>query len=276
MGCPRRSPSSRRGSARSSGRHGANVTPQLPSTTLVTPCQHLDVAIGSHASWASRWVWMSTKPGVTIAPAASMSRPLGSLIDGSMADDAIAGDRDVAAVWRRAGAVDDDASANHDVVAHSVRSQQAPPARSGRMTRLFDHATVGPAISGATCVTGLELELQHAFNCALSVVSRAPHCRSARTRRRGTPAAKPRYQAKPGPTPARRGRATARPAPIRARPAPSLRPVSSCSSTESSKPAGEAAAEREQAAVVAEHAHVATVRSGSLGRVGGGRGPFAP
>ena len=44
---------------------GANVTPQLPSTTLVTPCQHDDVGSGSHASWASRWVWMSTKPGVT-------------------------------------------------------------------------------------------------------------------------------------------------------------------------------------------------------------------
>jgi hypothetical protein len=40
--------------ARSSGRHGANVTPQLPSTTLVTPCQQLDVAIGSQANWASR------------------------------------------------------------------------------------------------------------------------------------------------------------------------------------------------------------------------------
>ena len=47
------------------GRTGANVTPQLPSTTDVTPCQHDDVASGSHASCASRWVWMSTKPGVT-------------------------------------------------------------------------------------------------------------------------------------------------------------------------------------------------------------------
>ena len=53
---------------------GANVTPQLPSTTDVTPCQHDDVASGSHASCASRWVWMSTKPGVTYAPSASIVR----------------------------------------------------------------------------------------------------------------------------------------------------------------------------------------------------------
>ena len=62
-GCPRRSPSARRDSVRSSGLHGANVTPQLPITTLVTPWKQLLLAIGSHASCASRWVWMSTKPG---------------------------------------------------------------------------------------------------------------------------------------------------------------------------------------------------------------------
>jgi len=60
--------------ARSLGRHGANVTPQLPSTTDVTPCQHDDVATGSQESWASRWVWMSTKPGVTTRPSASIVR----------------------------------------------------------------------------------------------------------------------------------------------------------------------------------------------------------
>ena len=53
---------------------GAKVTPQLPSTTEVTPCQHDELAIGSQASWASRWVWMSTKPGVTTCPSASISR----------------------------------------------------------------------------------------------------------------------------------------------------------------------------------------------------------
>ena len=59
---------------RSSGRHGAKVTPQFPITTLVTPCQQLEVPIGSQASCASRWVWMSTKPGVTSRPSASISR----------------------------------------------------------------------------------------------------------------------------------------------------------------------------------------------------------
>ena len=59
--------------ARSSGRHGANVTPQFPITTVVTPCQHDGLPIGSHASCASRCVWMSTKPGVTTRPSASIS-----------------------------------------------------------------------------------------------------------------------------------------------------------------------------------------------------------
>lgn len=48
------------GMVRSSGRHGANVTPQLPITVLVIPCQHDTVPTGSQASLASRWVWMST------------------------------------------------------------------------------------------------------------------------------------------------------------------------------------------------------------------------
>jgi hypothetical protein len=60
--------------SRSSGLHGANATPQLPSTTDVTPCQHDEVATGSHASCASRWVWASTNPGVTTRPSASSVR----------------------------------------------------------------------------------------------------------------------------------------------------------------------------------------------------------
>jgi hypothetical protein len=53
---------------------GAKVTPQFPITTEVTPCQHDEDAIGSQASCASRWVWMSTKPGVTTLLLASSSR----------------------------------------------------------------------------------------------------------------------------------------------------------------------------------------------------------
>src|SRR5262245_66589176 len=62
--------------SRSSDLHGANVTPQLPSTTDVTPCQHDDDATGSQPTWASRWVWTSTNPGLTTRPSASIvSRP---------------------------------------------------------------------------------------------------------------------------------------------------------------------------------------------------------
>ena len=108
--------------ARSSGRHGANVTPQLPITTLVTPCQQLDVPIGSHAIWASRWVWMSTKPGVTRRPSASISRrPVWSTPPSSSVDDRgdqVAGDRDVGDSTRRPGAIDDGAVSDDDVRSH--------------------------------------------------------------------------------------------------------------------------------------------------------------
>ena len=38
---------------RSSVRHGATPTPQLPMTTLVMPCQHELVSKGSQEIWAS-------------------------------------------------------------------------------------------------------------------------------------------------------------------------------------------------------------------------------
>ena len=102
---------------------------------------------------------MSTKPGVTIAsrgvdvaPARFADRRL----DGG---DAIPDDPDIAVIRGRPGAVDDHTPANHDVVAH-CRPLQRCPARpwSGRMTQLFDHATVEAANTGTTCVTGLELD----------------------------------------------------------------------------------------------------------------------
>ncbi len=57
----------------SSGLHGARVKPQLPITTLVTPCQHEQVPSGSQETWASMWVWPSMKPGDTTCPSASTS-----------------------------------------------------------------------------------------------------------------------------------------------------------------------------------------------------------
>ena len=47
------------------GRTGAKPTPQLPITTVVTPCHDDGVTCLSQQTWPSKWVWMSTKPGVT-------------------------------------------------------------------------------------------------------------------------------------------------------------------------------------------------------------------
>ena len=43
----------RTSSSRCSGRTGAIENPQLPATTLVTPCQHDGVSAGSQNTWAS-------------------------------------------------------------------------------------------------------------------------------------------------------------------------------------------------------------------------------
>ena len=60
--------------SRSSGLHGASANPQFPMTTLVTPCQHEQLPIGSQATCASMWVWPSMNPGATISPSASIVR----------------------------------------------------------------------------------------------------------------------------------------------------------------------------------------------------------
>ena len=97
------------------GRTGAKVTPQLPRTTVVTPCQHEELAAGSQNSWASRWVWMSTNPGVTSRPLASISRraPAGDAAD---LGDAVAVDGDIGPDRAGAGPVDHVAVTDHDVV----------------------------------------------------------------------------------------------------------------------------------------------------------------
>src|SRR5689334_17286871 len=58
----------------SSQRAGANPMPQLPTTAVVTPCQHDGVRCGSQVAWPSKWVCTSTKPGVTNSPSASTTR----------------------------------------------------------------------------------------------------------------------------------------------------------------------------------------------------------
>jgi hypothetical protein len=64
----------RASSSRSSRRTGAKETPQLPTTTVVVPCQHAGVPSGSHMSCASRCVCGSMNPGVTTRPSASIVR----------------------------------------------------------------------------------------------------------------------------------------------------------------------------------------------------------
>ena len=59
--------------SRSFGLHGANVTPQLPKSAVVTPCQDTGVNSGSQPAWASKWVCKSTNPGVIALPLAFIS-----------------------------------------------------------------------------------------------------------------------------------------------------------------------------------------------------------
>ena len=81
-----------------SGRAGAKPTPQLPNTTVVTPCQQVGVSSGSQVIWPSKCVWMSTKPGVTSRPSASIVRRASVLASApasvDLGHDAV-GDRDV-------------------------------------------------------------------------------------------------------------------------------------------------------------------------------------
>ena len=78
-----------------SGRAGAKPTPQLPIAIVVTPWIDDGATIGSQVTWPSKWVWMSTKPGVTSRPSASISR-VAALVDVAHRGDGRAGDRDVA------------------------------------------------------------------------------------------------------------------------------------------------------------------------------------
>jgi hypothetical protein len=47
--------------------------PQLPATTVVTPWYDDGLSSGSQNTCASKWVWMSMKPGATAHPDASTS-----------------------------------------------------------------------------------------------------------------------------------------------------------------------------------------------------------
>jgi hypothetical protein len=51
---------------------GNGENPQLPVTSVVTPCKILLSALGSSSDVTSEWVWMSMKPGATTWPLASI------------------------------------------------------------------------------------------------------------------------------------------------------------------------------------------------------------
>ena len=115
------------------------MKPQLPITTVVTPCQHDDVPSGSQNSCASMWVWPSMNPGVTTCPSASISwcAPVAHRAD---LGDAPGVDRDVGTVWGEAGAVDERAIADHEIVCHAHHSLASRSAigRPRRLTRRLD------------------------------------------------------------------------------------------------------------------------------------------
>ena len=104
--------------SRSSGLHGASANPQLPMITVVTPCQHEQLPIRSHATCASMWVWPSMKPGATIEAVGvdACARPPTRMRPISTIRPAL--DADVAAIARGARAVDDGPVANQEIESH--------------------------------------------------------------------------------------------------------------------------------------------------------------
>ena len=60
-----------------SSRRRPTLTPQLPTTSVVTPCA-MELRMGRfRSSEKSEWVWMSMKPGATARPETSIVRPAG-------------------------------------------------------------------------------------------------------------------------------------------------------------------------------------------------------
>ena len=118
-GCPRPRSGSGRTTRASSGLQGASAKPQLPMITLVTPCQHEQLPIRSHATCASMCVWPSMKPGATIRPSASMVRSAADRMR-PISDDAAIRDADVAAIARGARAVDDRPVADQQIEPHGI------------------------------------------------------------------------------------------------------------------------------------------------------------
>ena len=149
-GCPRPTPSARRGTSRSSAGTGANVTPQLPSTADVTPCQHDDVAervpvdlrveVRVDVDEAGRddpavGVESRAGPGRRRAPTVVMRSPSIATSAGRP---------------RRTRAVDDRAVANHQIVRHGPKYPRVVLDRpDGPSNRTCSHWQIAPGARAA-------------------------------------------------------------------------------------------------------------------------------
>ncbi len=63
---------------------------------VVTPWSDDGATIGSQVTWPSKWVWMSTKPGVTSRPVGVDLAVAARSVDVADRGDHAVGDRDVA------------------------------------------------------------------------------------------------------------------------------------------------------------------------------------
>ena len=97
------------------------MKPQLPITTVVTPCQHDGLPSGSQKSCASMWVWPSMNPGVTTWPSASISLRARVAHRADLGD-APGVDGDVGSVRGQAGTVDERAVTDHEIMRHAHHS----------------------------------------------------------------------------------------------------------------------------------------------------------
>jgi hypothetical protein len=96
---------------------GAADEPQLPVTSVVTPCRTRESAVGYTKMSPSEWVWMSMKPGHTTWLSGVEHAP--ALLGGDRAD---RGDRapahgEVRGEAGRTGAVEQRAAADHQLEA---------------------------------------------------------------------------------------------------------------------------------------------------------------
>ena len=106
----------RTSSSRCSGRTGAIEKPQLPATTLVTPCQHdgTERRVPEHLRVVVR-VDVDEARADDVAGGVEHARAVEAVAD--LGDHAV-GDRDVGRRAGRAGAVDERAAADDDVCGH--------------------------------------------------------------------------------------------------------------------------------------------------------------